>query len=183
MLTRTPARHLADFKGLKIRVLASDFQNEQVKRLGGTPVAMSLGDVLPALQQGAIDGALASVPAFTPLHFYDAAKYMTETGQYVVFIVLEMSKKWLDTMPPDLRKIVVDDGDRLGREVLPWNIKEIAKQAADCKAHGGELLQLPADEQAEMMKSMSTICDDVAARRPGIKDMYELLKAAAKRHS
>jgi TRAP-type transport system periplasmic protein len=183
MLTRTPARHLADFKGLKIRVLASDFQNEQVKRLGGTPVAMSLGDVLPALQQGAIDGALASVPAFTPLHFYDAAKYMTETGQYVVFIVLEMSKKWLDTMPPDLRKIVVDDGDRLGREVLPWNIKEIAKQAADWKAHGGELLQLPADEQAEMMKSMSTIGDDVAARRPGIKDMYELLKAAAKRHS
>jgi hypothetical protein len=77
----------------------------------------------------------------------------------------------------------VDDGDRLGREVLPWNIKEIAKQAADWKAHGGELLQLPADEQAEMMKSMSTIGDDVAARRPGIKDMYELLKAAAKRHS
>jgi hypothetical protein len=30
---------------------------------------------------------------------------------------------------------------------------------------------------------MSTIGDDVAARRPGIKDMYELLKAAAKRHS
>ena len=47
---------LADFKGLKIRILSSDFQIEQIKRLGATPVAMSLGDVMPALQQGAIDG-------------------------------------------------------------------------------------------------------------------------------
>ena len=55
---------------------------------------MSLGDVMPALQQGAIDGALAAVAPFTPLHFYDAAKYMTETGQYYVFLIVEMNKKW-----------------------------------------------------------------------------------------
>ena len=107
VLTRKPVRHLADFKGLKIRILASDFQIEQIKRLGATPVAMSLGDVMAALQQGAIDGALASVPAFTPLHFYDAAKYMTETSQYYVLIVAEMSKKWFDALPADLQKIVL----------------------------------------------------------------------------
>ena len=62
ILTRKPVRRLADFKGLKIRILASDFQIEQIKRLDATPVAMSLGDVLPALQQGAIDGALRPFP-------------------------------------------------------------------------------------------------------------------------
>ncbi len=30
------------------------------KRLGATPAAMTLGDVLPGLQQGAIDGAIAA---------------------------------------------------------------------------------------------------------------------------
>ncbi len=30
------------------------------KRLGATPAAMTLGDVLAALQQGAIDGAIAA---------------------------------------------------------------------------------------------------------------------------
>src|SRR5882762_4589421 len=42
---------------MKIRVLASPFQTEQVARLGGTGVPMTTAEVLPALQQGTIDGA------------------------------------------------------------------------------------------------------------------------------
>jgi TRAP-type C4-dicarboxylate transport system substrate-binding protein len=181
ILTRNPSRHLADFKGLKIRILTSEFQIEQVKRLGATPVAMSLGDVMPALQQGAIDGALAAVAPFTPLHFYDAAKYMTETGHYNVFLVIEMSRKWLDALPPDLQKIVRDDAESVSRSVLPWQLTEIETQRKAWVAHGGELISLPADEQADMMKRMSTIADDVGAKRPAIKEMYDLLKAALKR--
>jgi hypothetical protein len=55
LIARTPVRHLTDFKGKKIRVLASQFQTAALERLGATPVAMSLGDVLPALQQGTIE--------------------------------------------------------------------------------------------------------------------------------
>jgi TRAP-type transport system periplasmic protein len=182
ILTRNPSRHLADFKGLKIRILTSDFQIEQIKRLGATQVAMSLGDVMPALQQGTIDGALAAVAPFTPLHFYDAAKYMTETGQYYVFIVAEVSKKWFDTLPPDLQKIVRDEGDTIAREILPWQLNEIATQRKAWMEHGGELISLPPDEQTEMMKRMSTIAEDVGKSRPAIKEMYEQLRAALKRN-
>lgn len=181
MLTRNPVLHLDQFKGLKIRILSSDFQIEQVKRLDASPVAMSLGDVLPALQQGTIDGALASVTAFTPLHFYDAAKYMLETGQYYVFTVAEMSRKWFDTLPRDLQKIVLDDGDREGKEVLAYQLNAIAEQRKVWMAHGGELHSLPPDEQAELMRRMSTIAEDVGKTRPAIRDMYQLLKEAVKR--
>lgn len=182
MLTRKPVHHLADFKGLKIRILASDFQTEQIKRLEATPVAMSLGDVSAALQQGTIDGALASVPAFTPLHFYDAAKYMTETGQYYVLIVAEVSKKWFDTLPADLQKIVLDEADDASHQIVAWQAKDMDNQRKTWTEHGGELAQLPPDEQAEMMKRMSTIADDVGARRPAIKEMYDQLKAAVARN-
>ncbi|MGA7955808.1 MAG: TRAP transporter substrate-binding protein DctP, partial [Xanthobacteraceae bacterium] len=40
---KTPIRHLADFKGKKIRIFASQFQSVAFDRLGATPVAMSLG--------------------------------------------------------------------------------------------------------------------------------------------
>jgi TRAP-type C4-dicarboxylate transport system substrate-binding protein len=180
ILTRNPSRHLADFKGLKIRILTSDFQIEQVKRLGATPVAMSLGDVMPALQQGAIDGALAAVAPFTPLHFYDAAKYMTETGHYYVFLVIEMSRKWYDTLPADLQKAVLADADTVSRGILPWQLDEIEAQRKTWSEHG-ELISLPPDEQAEMMKRMSTIADDVGKTRPPIEEMYNQLKAALKR--
>jgi TRAP-type transport system periplasmic protein len=181
ILTRKPVRHLADFQGLKIRILSSDFQIEQIKRLGATPVAMSLGDVGPALQQGAIDGALASVPAFTPQHFYDMAKYMTETSEYYVLIVVEMSKSWFDALPEDLQKLVLAEGDQAARDIVPWQMHDMDMQRKIWAEHG-ELIELPPDEEAELMKRMSTIADDVGSRRPAIKEMYDQLRAAVKRN-
>ncbi len=73
VISKSPIRHLADFKGKKIRVLASPFQTQALDRLGATPVAMTLGDVIPAMQQGAIDGAVGGIVVWTPMHFIDAA--------------------------------------------------------------------------------------------------------------
>ncbi len=80
IVSRTPLRHLADLKGKKIRIFASQFQSEAFKRLGVTPVAMTLGDVLPAIQQGAIDGAVTGIGPIANFHMVDAAKFVTETG-------------------------------------------------------------------------------------------------------
>jgi TRAP-type transport system periplasmic protein len=110
IVSRMPLRRLDDFKGKKLRVFASQFQTESLARLGATPVAMSLGDVLPAIQQGAIDGALAGTTVYANFHYQDAAKYVTETGQPTVFIIVEISKKWYDSLPADLREIVDRDG-------------------------------------------------------------------------
>ena len=106
LIAKAPIRHLADLKGKKIRIFASQFQTVALERLGATPVAMTLGDVLPAIQQGAIDGAVGGIVVFTPMHFQDAAKYVTETGQPTVFVIVEISRKWYDALPADLQKIV-----------------------------------------------------------------------------
>jgi len=45
LASKVAIRSLADFRGKKIRIFASDFQSEALKRLGATPVAMTLGDV------------------------------------------------------------------------------------------------------------------------------------------
>ena len=71
IVVRKEIHHLAEFKGMKIRVLASSFQLEMIERMNASPVAMTLGDVLPALQQGAIDGALGTISVFVPLHYSD----------------------------------------------------------------------------------------------------------------
>src|SRR5271169_752172 len=106
IIAKTAIRHLDDLKGKKIRIFASDFQSTTFKRLGATPVAMSLGDVLPAIQQGAIDGATGGVEAFAGLHFYDTAKYITMTNHAAIFLVVEVSRKWYESLPADLQEIV-----------------------------------------------------------------------------
>ena len=69
VIAKNAIRHVTDFKGKKIRVLASKFQMVPIERLGATPVAMTLGDVVPAMQQGAIDGAVGGIVVWTPMHF------------------------------------------------------------------------------------------------------------------
>jgi TRAP-type C4-dicarboxylate transport system substrate-binding protein len=100
VVAKSAIRHLADFKGKKIRIFASEFQSASFKRLGTTPVAMSPGDVMTALQQGSLDASVAGVELLSGLHFYDAAKYITLTNHAAIFYLVELSKKWFDTLPP-----------------------------------------------------------------------------------
>src|SRR5579862_1426813 len=109
LIAKTPVRHLADLKGKKIRVTASKLQLEAFGRLGASPVALSTGDVLPALQQGAIDGSVSGITVFNAMHFQDAAKYVTEINQPAIFLVVETSKRWYEALPKDLQEIVDRD--------------------------------------------------------------------------
>jgi len=181
LVAKTPIRHLADFRGKKIRIFASDFQSEALKRLGATPVAMTLGDVLPALQQGAIDGAIAGITVFSAFHYQDAAKYVTEINQPQIFLMLEISKKWYDSLPPDLQQVVDKDGAKETLTINPAAVDLFNKARQAWMAKGGELISLPADEQAKMLQTLSSVGDDVSKSKPGVRAAYETVAAAAKR--
>ena len=81
---------------------------------------MTLGDVLPAIQQGAIDGAVLALTVDTTMHYYDAAKYITQSNQPFIFSMAFLSKKWFDTLPKDLQTILDTDADKAAAEVNPW---------------------------------------------------------------
>jgi len=181
IIAHDPIRHLADFKGKKIRVFASDFQKVPLERLGATPVAMSLGDVLPALQQGAIDGATAAVPVFANFQYQDAAKYVTVTNQPAIFIMVEFSRKWFDGLPQDLQKIVSQDATAQAKAIIPWSIDYDAKENAVWTKAGGELIHFPPDEEAKYLATLASVGDDVSKSKPNVRAAYELVTGAAKR--
>lgn len=181
VIAKDAIRHLADFKGKKLRTFASQFQSEAWGRLGVTPVAMTLGDVLPALQQGAIDGAVAGMGPFTHMHFNDAAKYITMTNQPAIFLVAEVSRKWYDSLPQDLQQIVDKDAAAQAVAINPFAI-ELHKQAeAAWLASGGEMINLPPDEQASMMKTLTSVGHDVSERKPDLSAAYQVVSLAAQR--
>jgi TRAP-type C4-dicarboxylate transport system substrate-binding protein len=182
IVARKPVRHLAEFKGMKIRVLASPFQLEMIKRLDASPVAMSLGDVLTALQQGALDGALGSIPVFGPMHYVDAAKYDTEIGQPYVNTIVVMNKKWLEALPPDLQKIVRDDAAADSTGIIPFITDFYAAQRKTWTDQGGELIALPADEQAAFMSKISDIAEVMTKDKPDLNKAVNIVIEAAARN-
>jgi TRAP-type transport system periplasmic protein len=181
IIARTPIRHLADFKGKKIRIFASDFQKVAFDRLGATPVAMTLGDVLPAIEQGTIDGAVAAVPVFTNMHYQDAAKYVTETGQPAIFIAVEISKKWYESLPKDLQAIVDKDAEQQAVAINPWATDYDEKARGVWLKQGGELISLPPEQQAAMMETLASVGADVSKKNAGLSAAYAVMTAAAKR--
>ena len=156
IISRTPIRHLADIKGKKLRVLAADMQKEMLNRLGASPIAMTLGDVLPAIQQGAIDGAVLATTVDATMKMYDAAKYITETGQPFIFSMAFISKKWFDALPSDLQTIIDADALKAAAEVNPWAVDFYESQRKLWSEHG-ELISLPAGRASRN--------DEIARRR------------------
>jgi len=181
LVSKTPIRHLADFEGKKVRIFASDFQSVALKRLGATPVAMTLADVLPALQQGAIDGAIAGITVFSAFHYQDAAKYVTEINQPSIFLMLEISKKWYESLPPDLRQVIDKDAATETVAINPAAIDLFNKARQAWVDKGGELISLPRDEQAKLVQTLASVGEDVSKSKPPVHDAYEIVADAAKR--
>lgn len=181
IVSRMPLRHLADFEGKKIRIFASQFQSAAFERLGVTPVAMSLGDVMPAIQQGAIDGADTGIGPVANFHMADAAKYVTETGQPAIFIIAEVNKSWFDSLPKDLQQIIEKDAKAQSLAINTFAAQSVKDSEASYSAAGGELIKLPPDEQAKMMKIISSVAPDVAKNDPELAAAYKIVADAAER--
>jgi TRAP-type C4-dicarboxylate transport system substrate-binding protein len=181
IVSRLPIRHLGDLRGKKLRVIASPFQAAAFQRLGATTVAMSLGDVLPAVQQGTIDAALNGMTIYTSMHYRDAAKFITEINQPTIFSIIELSKTWYDSLPKDLQQIVDADGAAESTAVNPHAVEMFEKARADWTALGGELISLPPEEQASMMKTLASVGDDVSETRPQLREAYKIVTSAAQR--
>jgi TRAP-type C4-dicarboxylate transport system substrate-binding protein len=181
IISKTPIRHLADFKGKKIRIFASQFQSQAMERIGVTPVAMTLGDVVPAIQQGAIDGAVSGMGPFAHMHFIDAAKYITLTDQPSIFIIAEVNKNWYESLPADLQAMITKDAAEQSVAINPIAVKLTNEDLTIWTSAGGELIKLPPDEKATYLKTLSSVGADVSSRKPELAAAYKIVTDAAAR--
>jgi C4-dicarboxylate-binding protein DctP len=177
-----PIRHLDDFKGKKIRVFPSQFQREALQRLGATPKPMTLGEVLPALQDNVLDAAVAATTVFATMHYQDAAKFVTETGQPAIFGITELSKKWYDKLPADLQQIVDRAASAVSVRINPWVIDFNAKARQDWVSGGGALISLSPEEQSSMINALASVGDDISAPKPELHAAYQIVTEAVQRN-
>ncbi len=180
-VTRTRATKLSDLEGKKIRVLAADMDREEMRRLKVNGIPMALGEVLPALQQGTIDGMMSSLPVVTPMRYYDSAKFYLETGHAMVVSMTMVSRLWFDKLSPDLQAMVVDSGRRISQDIGAWSVEDYGHAKEAWIKNGGEVNTLSEAEAAQMTRMMASIGSEVSARKPEEKSLYEQMVRAAER--
>jgi len=177
--TKAQVTKLADFSGKRIRVLASEGEQAQVKALGGSPVPMSLQEVLPALQQGTIDGVSSGIPVFVAFKYYDAAPYILDTHLWALCTLSLVSKVWYDRLPPDLQKAVMDAGARAEPQVNAWNVTRLKQDRETWMQQGGKLATLSAAEQEEAVRRVSAAFQPILDKNAALKAFYTKIKEGA----
>ncbi len=180
IISRTPIRRLADFKGKKIRIFASRFQSVAMRRLGAIPKPMTLGQVLPALQDNGIDAAISAIPIFAAMHYETVARYVTTSDESAIFGIVELSKTWYNSLPAALQDIVAKDAAAESRAIYPSAVKLNAGARKTWLASGGKLIELPPAEQLKMHRILAGVGDEVSNRNPALRAAYMIVADAAK---
>jgi TRAP-type transport system periplasmic protein len=180
--SRDPIRHIADIKGKKLRVLASPLQMAPISAMGGSPVPMALSAVLPALQQGAIDGVLSVLPVLSAFRYYDAAKYFTNTDFSMITSQASISKVWFDKQPKDLQKIIEESALAASSDLYPWAMEFHAREKKKWVEHKGEIIDLPAAEREAELAKLVKLTNGLIKEKPALEPLYKTMKAVAARH-
>ena len=182
MITRKPIHSLDDIKGLKIRITAGPMQERSIRAFGATPIAMPLDSVLTALQQGAIDGQTSTLAVLTPLKYYSVSPYLIPFGHTYVTDVAIISRQFFDSLPPDLKKVVLDDGFATGKTITGFVDTYRTENRKEWTAGGGSLVTLPPAEEKQMDDLLRPIGADIGTSTPEMKAVYDQLTAAAARN-
>ena len=101
--TTTPVAHVEDLSGLRIRGFGNDIGNALAKYFGFANVAISFGEVFPAIQQKTLDGTEVQVSAAAGNAFWDVTKYIAITKHYMLQTSFVCSTRLLNGMPDDAR--------------------------------------------------------------------------------
>jgi TRAP-type C4-dicarboxylate transport system substrate-binding protein len=151
------------------------------ERLGMTPVSLTLGDVLPALQEGTIDASITGISPIVKFHMIDAAKYVTAINQPAIFIIAVVNKKWYESLPKHLQHIVDSDAAKEDAAINPLAVKNRDDAQKAWTASGGTLIKLSPIERAKMMKILASVGTDVASKNPKLAAAYKTVTGAARR--
>jgi TRAP-type C4-dicarboxylate transport system substrate-binding protein len=179
---KSPLMRLADFNGKKIRINGTALERAKMSKLGATGIAMPLSEVMPALSQGTIDGTISGMSVFVGFKMNNIVKVISVTNDTMLVSLAVVSQAWLDKLPPDLQKIVLDTAQAIQPNVQAWEVEFTKKLADDWVKMGGQVHTLPPEDLAKMKTLLSGVADDVTKDQPAVHNMLVKVRAIAAKH-
>jgi len=105
---RRPIAAPKDLRGMKLRVQPAKVFADTINGLGGVAVPMAWGEVIPAAQQGVIDGADLPIVNILALKAYEVSKYCSMTYHNYGPTALVMNLEMFNGLTPQQQKLLLD---------------------------------------------------------------------------
>jgi tripartite ATP-independent transporter DctP family solute receptor len=132
---KRPITNPKDLRGLRLRVQQAKVFADTINGLGGNAVPLPWGEVIPAAQQGVIDGADLPIVNILALKAYEVSKYCSMTFHNYGPTLLVMNLDVWNGLSKDEQKLVLD----VGREAQERIRKDT--ESVDSLAKAKELLE------------------------------------------
>lgn len=179
---KKPIRKLADFMGKKMRVNATPAERERMKRLGATAIPLPLGELVPALQRGVVDGTMRGIGIYVNFKFQKLGTVLTQTDDTFLVSTGLVSKKWMDKLPADLRSIVLEEGLKAQNRIIVESPKMEDSFTAKWKGVGGTIIRFSGQEQAKLLSTIKTVGEEVTKSNPQVSAFYQKLLAVGAKY-
>jgi C4-dicarboxylate-binding protein DctP len=177
MTANRPLHHVADFRGLKLRVQSSKVSEAEVRALGANPQVLAFSEVYQALQTGVVDGA--DYPTLSNLYtqkIYEVQKHITLSDHSYLGYAVIMNKNFWDGLPENLRAVIrgaIKDSTAYNNKLAKQETEDLT---AKIKATGKTTVYaLTPAEKMEWKKAMVKVHDEMAGRigRDLINSIYK----------
>ncbi|MCL2616581.1 MAG: TRAP transporter substrate-binding protein, partial [Defluviitaleaceae bacterium] len=107
---------IADFAGVRIRVMENPFHIAYWQALGASPTPMAFAEVFIGLQQGTIDAQENPHEVIVGASFYEVQQYIINTNHLLHLISLVTNEASFNTMPAHQQQVILD----AAAQVIPW---------------------------------------------------------------
>lgn len=112
--SKGPINTAEDFKGLKIRVMDSPIMIRTMELLEATPVPVAASERYMALQTKVVDAAENAPAIVLAQKEYEVTSHLSLTEHFCTPNTIAFDKNFLDKLPEDLRKIVLEKAGEAG---------------------------------------------------------------------
>ncbi|WP_300459200.1 TRAP transporter substrate-binding protein [Desulfobacula sp.] len=119
-----PITKIEDMAKYKWRSIPNELFLDNYKAMGVKPITLPWPEVFSGLQRGVIDGIDITPNECYYAKIYEAVKYVSIAKMAVNPMIYVASKKWLESLPEDLRKIVIDGMDKAAK----WHTATIREE-------------------------------------------------------
>lgn len=175
LLSKKPIRKPADLADLNFRCAAAPMYVDMVKAMGARPITTGFAEVYTGLAQGTLDLLEAPLPTMWASKFYEQAKYVSLTAHMIAWDPVVMSETVYQAMPPDLRKIILEEADGAAAVMTKLKTQEERDIIPKYKAAGVTIIE-DVDRDA-FRRATAPIYDSYPGFTPGIKATVQGLLA------
>ncbi len=168
----------------KMRFRTSGLGMEMMKGMGVSVVTLAGGEVIPALERGAIEGAEWAIPSHDILMgFQNVSKnyYMPDLRQPASYQEVLINKAKWDALPKDLQAIVKWAGMAEIIRMTAYSVDQDSKAVQELEKQGVKILKTPDDVLKAQLPAIDKVYEVEAQKNPYFAKVLKSQKDFASR--